>query len=112
MGAGVQKCSLPILGVVGGSGSGKSVLLNTILGLKQPDGGTVEILGRNIEDEDAQAWVGRHVGFMFQQGALFSFLTVQENVEAPLLEHSSRSEERRVGKECLSTCRSRWPPNH
>src|SRR3546814_13690668 len=47
--------------LVGGSGSGKSVLLNTILGLKQPDGGTVEILGRNIEDEDAQAWVGRHV---------------------------------------------------
>src|SRR3546814_13973967 len=80
-----------ILGVVGGSGSGKSVLLNTILGLKQPDGGTVEILGRNIEDEDAQAWVGRHVGVMFQQGALFSFLTVQENVEAPLLEHSSLS---------------------
>ncbi|PHP21614.1 ABC transporter ATP-binding protein [Sphingobium sp. IP1] len=80
-----------ILGVVGGSGSGKSVLLNTILGLKQPDGGTVEILGRNIEDEDAQAWVGRHVGVMFQQGALFSFLTVQENVEAPLLEHSGLS---------------------
>jgi len=80
-----------ILGVVGGSGSGKSVLLNTILGLKQPDGGTVEILGRNIGDEDAQAWVGRHVGVMFQQGALFSFLTVQENVEAPLLEHSRLS---------------------
>lgn len=77
-----------ILGVVGGSGTGKSVLLNTILGLKRPDGGTVEILGRNIEEEDAQAWVGRHVGVMFQQGALFSFLTVQENVEAPLIEHA------------------------
>ncbi|WP_336966455.1 ABC transporter ATP-binding protein [Sphingobium aquiterrae] len=77
-----------ILGVVGGSGTGKSVLLNTILGLKRPDGGTVEILGRNIEEEDAQTWVGRHVGVMFQQGALFSFLTVQENVEAPLIEHA------------------------
>lgn len=77
-----------ILGVVGGSGTGKSVLLNTILGLKSPDGGRVEILGQDIEGDDAQAWVGRHVGVMFQQGALFSFLTVQENVEAPLIEHA------------------------
>ncbi|MHA3790631.1 ATP-binding cassette domain-containing protein [Sphingomonas sp. YL-JM2C] len=77
-----------ILGVVGGSGSGKSVLLNTILGLKRPDGGSVQILGRDIEQDDAKAWVGRHVGVMFQQGALFSSLTVQENVEAPLIEHA------------------------
>mgnify|MGYP000592575081 CR=1 FL=1 len=77
-----------ILGVVGGSGTGKSVLLNTILGLKRPDGGTVEILGRNAEDADAPGWIGRRIGVMFQQGALFSFLTVQENVEAPLIEHA------------------------
>lgn len=80
-----------ILGVVGGSGSGKSVLLNTILGLKRPDGGTVEIFGRNIDDADAQADIERRIGVMFQQGALFSFLTVQENVETPLLEHTHLS---------------------
>jgi phospholipid/cholesterol/gamma-HCH transport system ATP-binding protein len=77
-----------ILGVVGGSGSGKSVLLNTILGLKRPDGGTVEIFGRRIDDPDARSAVERRIGVMFQQGALFSFLTVQENVETPLLEHA------------------------
>jgi phospholipid/cholesterol/gamma-HCH transport system ATP-binding protein len=77
-----------ILGVVGGSGSGKSVLLNTILGLKHPDGGTVEIFGRRIDDPDARPPIERRIGVMFQQGALFSFLTVQENVETPLLEHA------------------------
>ncbi|AHE53570.1 MULTISPECIES: ABC transporter ATP-binding protein [Sphingomonadaceae] len=80
-----------ILGVVGGSGSGKSVLLNTILGLKRPDGGTVEIFGRHIDDPGAQADIERRIGVMFQQGALFSFLTVEENVETPLLEHAHLS---------------------
>ncbi len=77
-----------ILGVVGGSGAGKSVLLNTILGLRQPDAGSVEIFGRDIGDPQAQSDVEQRIGVMFQQGALFSFLTVQENVEAPLLEHT------------------------
>ncbi|GAA0439751.1 MULTISPECIES: ABC transporter ATP-binding protein [Sphingomonas] len=77
-----------ILGVVGGSGTGKSVLLNTILGLKRPDGGTIEIFGRNIDDPGAQGDMERRIGVLFQQGALFSFLTVQENVETPLLEHT------------------------
>lgn len=82
-----------ILGVVGGSGSGKSVLLNTILGLKQPDGGSVEIFGQDIRDPQAHSEVERRIGVMFQQGALFSFLTVQENVEAPLLEHTKLTRE-------------------
>nr|WP_294443959.1 ATP-binding cassette domain-containing protein [uncultured Sphingomonas sp.] len=77
-----------ILGVVGGSGSGKSVLLNTILGLKAPDGGRVELFGRDSADPQARAVTERRIGVMFQQGALFSFLTVQENVEAPFLEHT------------------------
>jgi phospholipid/cholesterol/gamma-HCH transport system ATP-binding protein len=80
-----------ILGVVGGSGTGKSVLLNTILGLKAPDGGTVEILGRHIREEEARIGLSQRIGVMFQQGALFSFLTVQENVEAPMLEHGNLS---------------------
>lgn len=82
-----------ILGVVGGSGSGKSVLLNTILGLKQPDGGSIEIFGQDIRDPQAHSKVERRIGVMFQQGALFSFLTVQENVEAPLLEHTKLTRE-------------------
>jgi phospholipid/cholesterol/gamma-HCH transport system ATP-binding protein len=78
-----------ILGVVGGSGTGKSVLLNTILGLKRPDGGTIEIFGRDVHVPGGQQEVARRAGVMFQQGALFSALTVQENVEAPLLEHTA-----------------------
>lgn len=77
-----------ILGVVGGSGAGKSVLLNTILGLKRPDGGTIEIFGQDIADPDVQGAVERRIGVMFQQGALFSALSVQENIEAPFREHA------------------------
>ena len=78
-----------ILGVIGGSGSGKSVLLNTILGLKQPDGGSIEIFGQDIQDPEALAMIERRIGVLFQQGALFSALSVQENVEAPFREQAT-----------------------
>jgi phospholipid/cholesterol/gamma-HCH transport system ATP-binding protein len=78
-----------ILGLVGGSGTGKSVLLNTILGLKRPDGGKVEIFGRDVHDPDASAGIERRAGVMFQGGALFSALTVGQNVEAPIHEHTA-----------------------
>ncbi len=78
-----------ILGVVGSSGSGKSVLLNAILGLRPPDGGTIEIFGQNIRASGAQAMIKRRIGVLFQSGALFSALTVQENVEAPFREQAS-----------------------
>src|SRR4029453_15545750 len=77
-----------ILGVVGGSGTGKSVLLNTILGLKQPEGGTVALFGRDLHDPPAAAGLERPTGGMFQGGALFSSLTVGQNVEAPIIEHT------------------------
>lgn len=77
-----------ILGVVGSSGSGKSVLLNTMLGLRPPDGGAIEIFGQDIADPDNQDAIERRIGVMFQQGALFSALTVAENVEAPFREHT------------------------
>ncbi|AMK22986.1 MULTISPECIES: ABC transporter ATP-binding protein [Sphingomonadaceae] len=77
-----------ILGVVGESGSGKSVLLNSILGLKRPDAGEISVLGHDVLDPNRQADVERRIGVMFQQGALFSALSVQENVEAPFLEHA------------------------
>ena len=79
-----------VLGVVGGSGSGKSVLLNSIIGLKVPDGGSVKIFGHDMRTADRQRWssVERRWGVLFQQGALFSNLTVRENVAAPLFEHT------------------------
>jgi len=77
-----------IFGVVGGSGSGKSVLLRTILGLQTPRAGTVEIEGRDLarlRGEELRA-VKRSYGVTFQHGALFSSLTVAENVQLPLIE--------------------------
>jgi len=80
-----------IIGLVGGSGTGKSVLLETILGLKTPDGGSVEVLGCDIHDPVRRGTIVDRIGVMFQNGALFSSLTVRENVEAPLLEHTDFS---------------------
>ena len=67
---------------------GKSVLFNTILGLKEPDGGRVELFGRNVHDPAAEAGIERRAGVMFQGGALFSSLSVGQNVEAPIHEHT------------------------
>ena len=75
-----------ILGVVGGSGMGKSVLLRTIVGLKRPEGGTVRVFGTDVHNTTGPARdaLGQRWGVMFQDGALFSALTVRENVEVPL----------------------------
>ena len=78
-----------ILGVVGGSGTGKSVLMRTIIGLQVPESGTVEVFGEAMigrDDGDARD-VRRRWGVLFQGGALFSTLTVAENVEVPLREY-------------------------
>ena len=79
-----------VLGVVGGSGAGKSVLLNTLIGLKAPGGGTVRIFGYDLSRADRAAWatIEKRWGVLFQGGALFSNLTVRENVAAPLIEHT------------------------
>ncbi|KPF62890.1 ABC transporter ATP-binding protein [Porphyrobacter sp. AAP60] len=75
-----------ILGVVGGSGSGKSVLMRSIIGLQQPAAGKIDVLGKTLTDADpdTQFGVRSRWGVMFQGGALFSTLTVGENVEVPL----------------------------
>ena len=82
-----------IIGVVGGSGSGKSVLLNTIIGLKYPDAGSVKLFGKDLATAGRRQWsaINRRWGVLFQQGALFSSLTVRENVAAPLHEHTTLS---------------------
>ncbi|CAM3190031.1 Putative ABC transport system ATP-binding protein [Sphingomonas antarctica] len=77
-----------ILGVVGGSGTGKSVLMRSIIGLQTPVSGEVEVLGQpmvGMSDEETLA-IRKRWGIMFQGGALFSTLTVAENVQVPLRE--------------------------
>ncbi len=78
-----------ILGVVGGSGSGKSVLLRSIVGLQRPAEGTIQVNGRNVLNlsEKEKIRQRRQWGVMFQGGALFSSLTVTENVQVPLREY-------------------------
>jgi len=78
-----------VLGFVGASGAGKSVLTRTILGLLPKRAGTIEVNGRDLDamthlerDQIEQGW-----GVLFQQGALFSNLTVKQNVQAPMREH-------------------------
>ena len=82
-------CRGEILGVVGGSGTGKSVLLRSIIGLQTPDAGEIEVLGENMigRDEDEAKNIRRRWGILFQNGALFSTLTVAENVEVPIREY-------------------------
>lgn len=75
-----------VLGVVGGSGTGKSVLLRSIVGLQKPSAGTITVLGTDVLAADLAASRARW-GVMFQDGALFSALTVRENVEAPMRVH-------------------------
>jgi phospholipid/cholesterol/gamma-HCH transport system ATP-binding protein len=82
-----------VYGVVGGSGAGKSVLLNSIIGLRTPDAGVVRVFGQDIETASRRRWtaINKRWGVLFQQGALFSNLTVRENVSAPLYEHTNFS---------------------
>jgi phospholipid/cholesterol/gamma-HCH transport system ATP-binding protein len=84
-----------ILGVVGGSGSGKSVLLRTIVGLNKQKAGSIEIGSKNqaaLTVDEAQA-ARKEWGVLFQDGALFSSLTVAQNVKVPLREHFNLSED-------------------
>ena len=82
-----------IVGLIGGSGSGKSVLLRTILWLRRPQAGTVSVMDVNLADASVEEWrhIRRQWGVLFQDGALFSSLTVAENVQAPLREFTSLS---------------------
>jgi len=88
-----------VLGLVGGSGSGKSVLLRSIIGLVRPVAGDIEVFGQNLRalSEAERRRVEERWGVLFQDGALFSSLTVAENIEVPLKEtlelpHGLRSE--------------------
>jgi phospholipid/cholesterol/gamma-HCH transport system ATP-binding protein len=79
-----------ILGIVGGSGTGKSVLMRAIIGLIRPAAGRIEVFGRDVAGlgDAARRRLQERWGVLFQDGALFSSLTVAQNIEVPLKEHS------------------------
>lgn len=101
-----------ILGVVGGSGTGKSVLLRTILGLRQPDGGSVRLFGQHLHElrERERVAIESRCGVLFQGGALFSSLTVSENVRVPLAEHTTLSPHDAVRVASLKIALADLPP--
>lgn len=84
-----------ILGFVGASGAGKSVLMRTIIGLLPKRSGAIEVLGVNLDETDdvKRRDVERRWGVLFQHGALFSSLTVRENIQFPMREYLDMSEE-------------------
>lgn len=86
-----------ILGVVGGSGTGKSVLMRSIVGLQAPTAGEIEVYGKTLDaiaDEEESRDLRRRWGVMFQGGALFSTLSVAENIQVPLREYYPRLDQR------------------
>jgi phospholipid/cholesterol/gamma-HCH transport system ATP-binding protein len=86
--------------VLGKSGSGKSVLIKCIIGLMQPDKGTVEMFGKNIPDtkEEELDKIRAKVGFLFQSNALYDSMTVRENLEFPLRRHWIEVSQEEVNK--------------
>ncbi|MCF6328598.1 MAG: ATP-binding cassette domain-containing protein [Henriciella sp.] len=83
-------CKGEVIGVIGPSGCGKSVLLRAIVGLKRPAAGSVEVFGQEVTQMHGRdhSALQKLWGIMFQDGALFSNLTVQENVMVPMREHT------------------------
>jgi phospholipid/cholesterol/gamma-HCH transport system ATP-binding protein len=79
-----------VLGVVGGSGTGKSVLLRTVVGLNRPYAGRIVVLGQDTAAMSEREWnrLQQRWGVLFQSGALFSSLTVAENIQVPMKEHT------------------------
>ena len=83
-----------VLGVVGGSGAGKSVLLRSIVGLRRPQAGSIEVFGDDVMNlrESELRHLQRRWGILFQDGALFSSQTVAENIQVPLREYTAMSQ--------------------
>jgi phospholipid/cholesterol/gamma-HCH transport system ATP-binding protein len=91
-----------VIALIGGSGTGKSVLLKEIIGLLRPQSGTIRMFGEDVwgVNESGLMALRRRFGVLFQDGALFSSLTVEQNVALPLLEHTRLSP-----NECLELAR-------
>lgn len=84
-----------ILGLVGGSGSGKSLLLSTIIGLRRPNEGSIEVFGEEVGFAEGEKMRGLEMrwGVLFQEGALFSSMTVAENIQVPLREYTDMDQQ-------------------
>lgn len=84
-----------VVGLVGGSGAGKTVLLHTLLGLHRPDAGRVQLFGEDMAGVDEKTLRRRRqqIGMLFQNGALFGGLNVIDNIALPLREHTRLSRE-------------------
>ena len=84
-----------VLGVVGGSGSGKSVLLRSIVGLNRPTSGSIRVFGQETAGEDSEDLRGLQLrwGVLFQEGALFSSQTVAQNIQVPMRRWTNLGEE-------------------
>lgn len=93
------------LAVLGRSGTGKSVLLKVLIGLASPDAGTITICGQNIVELDIDELneIRKKIGFLFQQGALYDSLTIEQNVMFPMRRHTrlTRDEQRKRARELL-----------
>jgi phospholipid/cholesterol/gamma-HCH transport system ATP-binding protein len=103
-----------VMGVVGGSGSGKSVLLRSIIGLVRPRQGTIEVFGDPISgdiESPAMRQLEMRWGVLFQEGALFSSQTVAENIQVPLLEYTSMSQELMDEIACMKLGMVGLPPD-
>jgi len=96
-GLSMSVCEDEVFGIVGGSGTGKSVLLRSILGLQRPEAGAIRIEGRDITCMSAPELYAAKAryGVTFQSGALFSALTVLQNIELPMIEHLQLDESTR-----------------
>jgi phospholipid/cholesterol/gamma-HCH transport system ATP-binding protein len=88
------------LAVLGRSGTGKSVLLKLIVGLQEPDSGSIRVLGQDIVklDRDRLNEIRKKIGFLFQSAALYDSLTIEENVAFPMARHTKMSEAERKTK--------------
>ena len=95
-----------ILGVVGGSGTGKTVLLRTIVGLNTPASGHIRVFDKDLERLQARqrSLIEQRLGVLFQGGALFTSLNLQQNIALPLIEHAglSRQEAEQLARMKLS----------
>ena len=87
-----------IIGIVGGSGTDKSVLMRAVVGLLRPTAGNITVFGRDVQESAPEEYrnLRKRWGVMFQDGALFSSLNVQQNVEAPMREQLDLSAQTRA----------------
>ncbi len=99
-----------ILGIAGGSGSGKSVLLKTLIGLHRPDAGEVLLNGKPV-DEVENAEKASLIGVLFQQGALFSSLSVAQNVMFPIRQHTDLPPEQQERIAAMKIALAGLPPD-